>query len=178
MPEHGRNRRDSRWRAVTTNLRYHRPQVVFIFGQRYWDVFLVQNPWGLEGEKCACKLSYSAVIAKKERPPNGAAFPRNLRPCGRADAFSGTDLRRGRDPGHGCGGPRLIDRHRITSFLLLRQGPQCMSAGARRQAGFVPARHKRPNAAPGADMAPAAPRIGRPHAGRTVRVLPPRSLMA
>jgi hypothetical protein len=55
-----------------------------------------------------------------ERPPVRAAFLR--KPAAFAAAPSpdlGADLHECRDPGHGSGRPRLVFRHRITSFLVV-----------------------------------------------------------
>jgi len=72
-------------------------------------------------------LHLQAVVHARhtgERPPARAAFlrkPEALRPRRRLN--SGVDLRDCRDPGHGSNRPRLIERHRITSFLFVAPRP-------------------------------------------------------
>ena len=70
-------------------------------------------------------------MANEKGRPLGAALPPKtggLR--GREPLPSGKDLRADGDPGHGGGRPRLVARHRITSFQLLRQGVLVYEADA------------------------------------------------
>src|SRR5215472_4409289 len=57
--------------------------------------------------------------AEKPRPVTAASRRR-----------SGADLRASGDPGHGSGRPRLMARHRITSFPLLRREAHHRGAAA------------------------------------------------
>ena len=57
---------------------------------------------------------------KRKGRPVGRPFFENRRPSWpRRRLNSGADLHECRDPGHGSGGPRLVVRHRITSFLVV-----------------------------------------------------------
>src|SRR5438132_426124 len=86
--------------------------------------------------RSSCLEGRTAVIVKQKGPPRGAALPltKTGGPHGREPLPSGKDLRADGDPGHGGGRPRLVVRHRITSFQLLRRGDQSTKNAAPLQA--------------------------------------------
>ena len=58
---------------------------------------------------------------EKGRPAGRPFSPKTGGLRGREPLPLGKDLRADGDPGHGSGRPRLMARHRITSFQLLRR---------------------------------------------------------